>query len=76
MRLNPNCNGKRRVKVALRTTEDCLHQKRQNPDYQNKNWLSACRIHSLQLKPKMSCIKPSTGPHVTRGLDIADLGQT
>jgi len=33
-------------------------------DYQNKNWLSVCRILSLQLKPKLG-----------RGLDIAGLEQ-
>jgi len=58
MRSNPNRNGTRRVKVALMTTEDCLHQKCQIQDYQNKNCLSVCRILSLQLKPKLGRSKP------------------
>jgi len=53
MRYESNCKGKRRVKVALKTTEGCLHQKCQVQDYQNKNWLSVRRILSLQLKPKL-----------------------
>jgi len=59
MRTNPNCN--RRVEVALRSTEDCLHQKCQIQDYRNKSWLSVCGILSLQLKPKLGHTKLSTG---------------
>ena len=59
-----NCNGNRRVKVALKITEDCLHQKCQIQEYQNRNWLSVCRILSLQLKPEVGRTKPLTGPRV------------
>jgi len=40
-----------------------MHQKCQTQVYQNKDWLSVCRILSLQLKPKLGCTKPLTGPH-------------
>jgi len=64
MRSNPNCNGgNRRVKLVRRTIADCLHHNCQIEDYQNKDKLSVCRIFSLQLKPKLGRIKPSTGPH-------------
>ena len=68
MRSNPNCNGNRRVKVALRTAS--IKNVIQN--YQRKNWLSVGRILSLQPKPKLGRTKPSTGPHVGRESDIAD----
>jgi len=32
-----------------------------------------CRILLLQRKPKLGRMKPSTGPHAARGLDIAAL---
>jgi len=41
-------------------------------DYENKDWLSVCRI--LSPKPTLGRTKPSIGPHAIRGLDIADLG--
>jgi len=64
-RSNPNCNGNRRGKVALRPPA----LKFQIEDYENKDRLSVCRIFSLQRTPKPGRTKPSTGP----GLDIAGL---
>jgi len=74
MRWDPNCNGNRRVKMEQRSTEDCLFQKCQIQDYQNKNWLSVCRMLSLQLKPKLGRKKPAIGPHAARGLWIGHKG--
>jgi len=59
MRYESNCDGNRRVKVALKTAEDCLHQTCQAQDYQNKNWLSVYRILSLQLKSKLGRMRPA-----------------
>jgi len=62
--LNPNCNGNRHDKVALRTTCNNIVKSRLL-----KQGQLVCRIRLLWQKPKLGCIKPSTGPH----LDIADL---
>jgi len=43
----------------IRGTDDYLYQTCQIQDYQNNDWLSLCRIFSLQLKPKLCCTKPS-----------------
>jgi len=69
-RSNPNCNGNRRDKVALRNT--CI-KKCQIQYYQNKDRLSVFRILLLQRKPQLSRTNPSTGPHAARGLDIPSL---
>ena len=45
-----------------------MHEKCQIQDYQNKNRLSGCRIHSLPLKPKLGRMRPAG-----RWLDIEGL---
>jgi len=69
-RSNPNCNGNRRDKVALRTNSI---KKMSNWSYQTKDSLSMCTIFLLHGKTKLCRTKPSTGPHAGRGLDIAGL---
>ena len=71
-RSNPNCNGNRRDKVALRAT--CIKNVIQK--YQNKEKLSVCRILLLQRQPKLGRIKPSTRPNVARGWDVTRDGFT
>ena len=63
---NPNCNGNRRDKFALKTT--CIKNVKLRL-YQIKDCLSECRMLSPQRTPKPGRTKPSTGP----GLDIAGL---
>jgi len=68
-RSNPNCNGNRRDKVALRLPA----LKFQIEDYEKKDRLSVCRMFSLQRAPKFGRTKHSTGPHADRGFDTDDL---
>jgi len=71
MRSNPNCNGNRRVKVALRTT--CV----KNVKFtiiKIRTGCQCCKILSLQLKSQLGRTKPSTGPRVGhRGTTLTDV---
>jgi len=70
--VNPNCNGNRRDKVALKTT--CIKNvKFKIIKIRTGCHLSVYRILLLQRKPKLGRTKPSTGPHAGRGLDIVGL---
>jgi len=73
MRSNPNCNGKRRAKWhwgLLRTA--CI----KNVTIKIIKIRTSCqyRILSLQLKLKLGCTKPSTGPHAARGPRVGHRG--
>ena len=59
-RSNPNCNGTRRNKVALKTT--CIKKVKFNII----KIRTGCQYigHFLQRKPKLGRTKPSTGPRV------------
>jgi len=69
---NPNCNGNRRDKFALKTT--CIKNVKLRL-YQIKDCLSECRMLSPQRTPKPGRTKPSTGLHAARGLDKAVLNK-